>query len=96
MNARTKTFNFPFRGTENHQAYVSINVRKTLDTTLKTPRSHDGHRVMNSSGLRVIRQESMPSAEITSFKPTYQDLAVSSIKVKADYYSQFCYSVVIT
>jgi len=33
MNARTKTFNFPFRGTENHQAYVSTNVRKTLDTT---------------------------------------------------------------
>jgi len=35
MNARTKTFNFPFRGTENHQAYVSTNVRKTLDTTRK-------------------------------------------------------------
>jgi len=37
MNARTKTFNFPFRGTENHQAYVSTNVRKTLDTTQKRP-----------------------------------------------------------
>jgi hypothetical protein len=35
-------------------------------------------------------------AEIACYKPTYQDLAVSSIKVKADYYSQFCYSVVIT
>jgi hypothetical protein len=31
-----------------------------------------------------------------SFYRTYQDLAVSSIKVKADYYSQFCYSVIIT
>ena len=35
-------------------------------------------------------------AEIACYKSTYQDLAVRSIKVKADYYSQFCYSVVIT
>ena len=32
MNARTKTFNFPFRETNNHQAYASTNVRKILDT----------------------------------------------------------------
>ena len=32
MNARTKTFNFPFRETKNHQAYASTNVRKILDT----------------------------------------------------------------
>lgn len=33
MNARTKTFNYPFRETNNHQAYASTNVRKNLDTT---------------------------------------------------------------
>lgn len=32
MNARTNTFNFPFRETNNHQAYASTNVRKILDT----------------------------------------------------------------
>ena len=49
MNARTKTFNFPFRGTENHQAYVSINVRKTLDTT-------QSHRLFeNCKGLLLGR-----------------------------------------
>ena len=46
MNACTKTFNFPFEGTSNHQTYASTNVRKNLDTT--------GARLVRTQELRVF------------------------------------------
>ena len=55
MNARTKTFNFPFRGTGNHQAHVSTNVRKTLDTTLdQILRGTSDANISFSSMLRLL------------------------------------------
>jgi hypothetical protein len=53
MNAHTKTFNFPFRGTENHQAYISRNVRKTLDTTF-LPVMPQGPMVAGGGGVHRI------------------------------------------
>jgi len=41
---------------------------------LKTlPRSHDGTGMSIVSGLRLMRPESMPSTEITYYKPTRQE-----------------------
>jgi hypothetical protein len=44
------------------------------ESRLKTlPTFHDGHDMMDSFGLPVIRPGSMSSAEITSYKPTRQE-----------------------
>jgi hypothetical protein len=44
--------------------WIFENVAKDL------PRSHDGTGMSIVSGLRLIRPESMPSAEVTSYKPS--------------------------
>jgi len=67
MNARTKTFNFPFRENKNHQAYASTNVRKILDTIVSklntavmcssNPRATPGNVTLGKpNSVRIVRR----------------------------------------
>jgi hypothetical protein len=62
-----------FRKPCNHPNLYRSGYSRT--SRLKTlPRSHDGTGMSIVSGLRLIRPESMPSAEITSYNATMQEL----------------------
>jgi hypothetical protein len=69
MNTPAKIFGSPSGEPNNHQAYASTNVRKTLDTTLRAVRSRYGKRKEGekvSEGFKVANWGNSQGAKETS------------------------------